>query len=257
MSASRLAPGFLSRPFAHRGLHEAAGGVIENSASAVLAAIAGGYGIEIDLQRAGDHEPVVFHDPVLDRLTEARGPVDALPSGALRQMRLRGSEDGIVSLPDLFNLVAYRAPLLLEIKDPTGRMAPISDAGHTRFLHRIAELASEYKGARAVMSFNPHVIAWFTEHAPQIPRGLVACAQVDPKLGTARNHALAQMQGAEALGLDFLSYDACALPDPRVAELGAQGVAVICWTIRDLAAAKRVAPHVDQITFEGFSPPRP
>ena len=37
-------------PIAHRGLHDRASGVIENSASAFEAAIAGGFAIECDVQ---------------------------------------------------------------------------------------------------------------------------------------------------------------------------------------------------------------
>ncbi|MEI8277111.1 MAG: glycerophosphodiester phosphodiesterase, partial [Hyphomicrobiales bacterium] len=43
-----------SRPIAHRGLHDAANGVIENTATAFTAAIDGGYGIETDLQISAD-----------------------------------------------------------------------------------------------------------------------------------------------------------------------------------------------------------
>jgi glycerophosphoryl diester phosphodiesterase len=39
-----------ARPIAHRGLHDAARGIVENTASAAAAAIAGRYGIEADLQ---------------------------------------------------------------------------------------------------------------------------------------------------------------------------------------------------------------
>ena len=43
-----------ARPHAHRGLHDATAGVVENTASAFSAAIAGGYGIETDLQISAD-----------------------------------------------------------------------------------------------------------------------------------------------------------------------------------------------------------
>ena len=67
-----------ARPIAHRGLHDAAHGVIENTAGAVRAAIAAGYGIEIDLQISGDGEAMVHHDDVLGRLTEGEGRLDRL-----------------------------------------------------------------------------------------------------------------------------------------------------------------------------------
>lgn len=65
------------RPIAHRGLHDAAAGVIENTAPAFSAAIGKGYGIECDLRPASDGTPFVFHDFTLDRLIEASGPLEA------------------------------------------------------------------------------------------------------------------------------------------------------------------------------------
>ena len=66
---------WLKRPIAHRGLHDAAKAIVENSASAVSAAMGAGYGIEVDLQISADGEAMVFHDDKLDRLTQANGPV--------------------------------------------------------------------------------------------------------------------------------------------------------------------------------------
>ena len=40
---------FLTRPIAHRGLHDVSNGRPENSSAAIAAAISGGYGIEIDV----------------------------------------------------------------------------------------------------------------------------------------------------------------------------------------------------------------
>src|SRR4051812_1885872 len=61
------------RVFAHRGLHGA--GLPENSPGAFAAAIARGFGIECDIQRSSDGQPMVFHDWELDRLTGEAGPV--------------------------------------------------------------------------------------------------------------------------------------------------------------------------------------
>ena len=63
----------MARPIAHRGLHDAASGIIENTAGAVRAAVAGGYGIEVDLQLSADGEAMVHHDAALGRLTEGDG----------------------------------------------------------------------------------------------------------------------------------------------------------------------------------------
>ena len=64
-----------ARPIAHRGFHAAASGRIENSMSAFAAAKARGFNIELDVHLSDDGVVYVFHDDVLDRLTEGHGPV--------------------------------------------------------------------------------------------------------------------------------------------------------------------------------------
>jgi len=61
-----------SRPLAHRGLHDASAGVIENTASAFRAAVDAGYGIECDVQLSRDGEAMVHHDDTLWRLMPRR-----------------------------------------------------------------------------------------------------------------------------------------------------------------------------------------
>ena len=58
-------------PVAHRGLHDRASGVIENSASAFEAAIIAGFAIECDVQLTSDGVPVIFHDNDMKRRTQA------------------------------------------------------------------------------------------------------------------------------------------------------------------------------------------
>ena len=71
-----------ARPIAHRGLHDGVR-AIENTASAFLAAIDGGYGIETDVQITADGEAIVHHDFALGRLT--------LGSRQLAAMTARGA----------------------------------------------------------------------------------------------------------------------------------------------------------------------
>ena len=68
------APDWLTaRPVAHRGLHDAARGIIENMPGAAQAAIARNFSIECDIQLTGDGEAMVHHDDALGRLTEGSG----------------------------------------------------------------------------------------------------------------------------------------------------------------------------------------
>ena len=61
----------------------------------------------------------------------------------------------------------------------------------------------------------------------------------------------------DATGSSFISHEAADLTRPRVADLRAQGAAILCWTIRspaEEAAARRIAQNV---TFEGYLSPIP
>ena len=66
---------FKKAPLAHRTLHDVRDGRPENSVSGAKAAMAAGYGLEIDLQLSSDSVPMVFHDDLLQRLTRHYGKV--------------------------------------------------------------------------------------------------------------------------------------------------------------------------------------
>ena len=104
------------RPIAHRGLHGASTGRLENTAPAFLAAIDKGYGIECDLQAAADGTPMVFHDPKLDRLVAASGPIAQYTPAKLARLRYKGQSERILTFAQLLALVDGRVPLLVEVK---------------------------------------------------------------------------------------------------------------------------------------------
>ncbi len=109
-----------ARPIAHRGLHDAASGVIENTPSAFRAAIDGGYGIECDLQISADGEAMVHHDDVLGRLTDGEGRLDAMTAAALKRVPFKATADRMLTLGELsiWSPAAQRS--LIELK---GRFA--------------------------------------------------------------------------------------------------------------------------------------
>lgn len=249
-----LPPGLLHRPIAHRALHDRAAGRIENSPAAIRAAIDHGYAIEIDLQLSQDGVPMVFHDEELERLTGETGPVNARPAAALRAIRLAGSSDGIPTLEEVLALVGGRAPLLIELKDQSLVMGPTDG----RLEAATAAALQGYTGEVALMSFNPACIHHLARLAPEIPRGITTAAY-DPESW----HPMPPEMCAHFRAIpdydptlsSFVSHEAADLSSPRVAELKAQGAAILCWTIRSAAEealARRVAQNV---TFEGYLPP--
>ena len=99
----------VARPIAHRGLHDKAKGVIENTASAALAAIEAKCAIECDVQVTADGEAVVFHDFTLERLTESSGRLDQLSAEALGKLAMRGTADRVMRLSDWLALIRAAA----------------------------------------------------------------------------------------------------------------------------------------------------
>ncbi|NBD30929.1 MAG: phosphodiesterase [Alphaproteobacteria bacterium] len=245
-----LPRGFHARPFAHRALHGP--GRPENSRSAIDAAIAAGYGIEIDLQLSGDGQAMVFHDYALDRLTDARGPVRGQSAQQLSAIPLSGSEEGIPTLSQVLDQVAGAVPVLIEIKDQDGALGP--DIGPLE--EATAACLADYPGPVAVMSFNPHAVARMGQLLPDLPRGLTTCRfdKADwPTVPQARLDALRPMTDLATLGADFISHQWDDLASPVVRAAKERGLHVFCWTIRsDAQQAEAMANGADQVTFEGY-----
>src|SRR6516165_3254686 len=111
------APDWLTaRPVAHRGLHDAAGGIIENMPGAALAAIAQNFAIECDIQLTADGEAMVHHDDELGRLTEGSGALLDKSALELKSVSFRNTSERMMTLSDLCTLVAGRVPLVIEVK---------------------------------------------------------------------------------------------------------------------------------------------
>ena len=125
-----------AQPVAHRGLHHAAAGVIENMPSAFAAAVSGNYGIECDVQITADGEAMVHHDRALGRLTDGAGRLADMSAAALRQVAFKATPDRMISLGELCDLVGGKVPLVVEIKS--------DHAGNPQLPARVAEVLKGY-----------------------------------------------------------------------------------------------------------------
>lgn len=251
-----LPEAFLRLPIAHRALHNRAEGRIENAPSAVRAAIAAGYAIEIDAQLSRDGVAMVFHDEELGRLTGEAGLVSAKTAAELVQIPLKDTQDRIPTLAETLRLIAGQVPLLIEIKDQTGTMGP-SDG---RLEGAVAADLARYAGPVALMSFNPHSVAHMAKALPHIPRGLTTSAY-DPAewapLPAATCDHLRGIPDYDRTLSSFISHEAADLARPRVAELRAQGAAILCWTIKSPKAEAKARQYAQNITFEQYLAPLP
>jgi glycerophosphoryl diester phosphodiesterase len=238
----------IARPVAHRGLHDAGAGVIENTPAAFAAAVAANYAIECDLQISADGEAMVHHDDALGRLTDGRGRLDEMTSAELRRVAFKATTDRMISLGELCDLVAGRVTLVIELK--SGR------PGDQRLASRAAAVLTAYAGPAAVMSFDPAQIRSLRTIAPRLTRGLVA----EGWSGHAERKQV--FKRALAYGRDVLrahpQFIAYSLKDlPAALPLAARhlcGMPLLTWTVRSAQERQRAARWADQMIFEGFRP---
>lgn len=243
---------FLRLPLTHRGYHDPAKGVIENSLSAFRAAIEAGYGIELDVQRSADDVAIVFHDDDMDRVTDATGAFRDYSAAELGRIHLRGSTDTIPTLKDVLALVAGRVPLLIEIKENWNTMENTDGILEAAVA---ADLAG-YSGPVAVMGFNPHCVAHMARLAPDVPRGLTTEAY-DPvhnaPLPADVCAYLREIPDYDRTQSSFISHQVSDLGRPRVAALKAAGATILCWTVRSPEMEAEARKVVHNITFEGYA----
>ena len=229
-----LPAAFLRLPVAHRAYHDRTQGRPENSIEAVRAAVDAGYAIEIDLQLSQDGQAMVFHDYDLERLTGERGPI---------QMRAAAAQ--------VLEEVGGRVPLLVEIKDQDGALGPAVG----RLEQAAATALKGYRGAVAVMSFNPNSVRVFGGMAPDVPCGLTTCDFSRDDWPLVPANRLKRLRGIPDIPhsrAQFISHQASDLVSPRVAELKARGLPVLCWTIRTPEAEAEARRIADNVTFEGY-----
>lgn len=241
------------KPIAHRGLHDARAGVIENTAPAFEAAIAKGYGIECDLQPASDGTPMVFHDDKLDRLIAvARGPITGHTPAELRAMAYRGQETRMLSFADFLKLVGGRTPLLVEVKAERG-LPPRA------FIAKIANAARTYKGPIALMSFNMDVVGTLARAAPKVPRGLVLGRHQVLRSWlswagrAAEGTTLSRLLDGAVSKVSFFAVDVNLLKDAAAwRKQGGHDLALFSWTIRSKRQRATAARYADAPIFEGY-----
>jgi len=243
------------RPIAHRGLHDRARGIIENSASAFAAAIDKGYAIECDVQLSRDGIPMIFHDDDLDRLTGVAGPVGARTMAELASYKLLDSAAG--DAPQRFTeflaQVAGRTLLQIELKQQPDQAA-------TEVLAQtVMDALRAYRGPVTIESFDPKLLVEVRRRGATVPLGIVTYAYDEPEwdqhLSAGSKFVLRHLLHYPMSRFDFISCRDNSLDLPAVKLFRSLGLPVTTWTIKTPASAMAVIGKADQIVFEGFEPP--
>jgi glycerophosphoryl diester phosphodiesterase len=213
----------------------------ENSLLAFRQAVAAGVEfLETDVHLTADGEPVIVHDPTLDRTTNGRGAVRDVKLADLGALRLRAAEGAVTDepIPTLAQLLDLVRPspaeLLLEIKVGADRrrypgieekvLAAIRSRGLTPRI--------------VIMGFQRETVQRIRELDPAIRTALlVARIQID-RAGVPPVEAVkwAKTVGATALGLQHTAVDAAVVAAARQA-----GILLGAWTVNDEAEIRRVS----------------
>ena len=246
------APAWLTlKPIAHRGLHNPALAIVENTGSAALAAVEKGFAMECDVQLSRDGEAMVFHDSSLDRLMRTTGPLALRDARELTTLRYAQSDQTIITLGMLLATIAGRVPLVCEIKSDFD--------GDMRLANRTLEVVKAQSGPVALKSFDPAIVVHLRAQGASMPLGMIAEAQYshptwDP-LSPALKQRLAQFLHYSETRPDFLSYHVNDLPHavPFLCRKGL-GMPVMAWTVRTPEQRALASKWADQIVFEGLVP---
>ena len=219
--------------YAHRGLWTI-GGLTENSLEACLAAAAEGLGIEFDVRPSKDGVPLVFHDPVLDRMTDESGRFEDRTADALLGLSLKGGGE-IISLERLLTLWPAQTPLLCEMKID-GNTNP------TAFTQTVADLLLTHSGPVAAMSFSRRAVA-------ALPASLMRGQLIAPSSDTGHD----DLAATPRVPVDYL---ACHVSDVKNETLqhARNTLPLITWTVRREADCLALSDFTDSQIFEGFDP---
>ena len=246
------APAWLTaRPVAHRGLHDRARGIVENMPSAIDAAVAKNFGIEVDLQLTGDDEAMVHHDFELGRLTEGSGELRSKTAAELKAVAFKDTPDRMMTLGDLCDRVDGRMPLVLEVKSRFD--------GDRKLVARMAQILAAYRGPVVAMSFDPDQVLAIRDLMPDLPRGIVAQRRYEDgewkHLPAEKIREMIGLRHAFRTRPHFVAYWVNDLPAPApwIAR-NIFGCALLTWTVRTPEQRAHASRYADQMIFEGFVP---
>lgn len=237
--------------YAHRGLHDLAKGVPENSRAAFARAIDAGFGSELDVHLLADGALAVFHDSDLRRMTGRDGVIEDLTAAQLRDYPLGGTKETIPEFREVLELYdVVKLPLVVELKSCKGN--------HDALAARAAAELDKYRVPYVVESFDPRCLLWLRKHRPEIVRGQLAQDFLRGEhsgMGREVDRLLTHMAFNTVTKPDFVAFR---FEDRDCAGLRLvkrlHSAAVFYWTIRSRADMEAAEAEGAQVIFEGFVP---
>ena len=238
--------------YAHRGLHDVASGIPENSIPAFRAALDRGFAVEIDLHLMADGKLAVFHDNSLQRVCGVDVKVEDLTADALKDYPLLGGNGDCIPLfEDVLAMFERGTPLLIELKTDRKGAPALTDA--------VMAALADWKGAYTIQSFEPAVISHLRKRYPHVIRGLLDTYFLRAREHKSRWRAYYVIKNWLMCTVqtrpDYISH---MWQDPAAPDLKRmcrrQGIRLFSWTVRDEETMLKLEAEGCIPIFEGFVP---
>lgn len=236
--------------YAHRGLHNSAEGIPENSMAAFRLAAEQGYGIELDIHLTRDGRLAVIHDNSLLRTAGVDVKAKDLTTEELAQYRLEGTEEKIPFLEEVLPLFEGKAPIIVELK---------VESNAARLAKAACEVLDQYKVDYCMESFHPQAILWLKKNRPEICRGQLSQnflkSEEGTGLGKVADFVMTHLLTSFLTVPDFIAYNHQHRNNFSLSAAKAfWGVQEVSWTIRTPEAMEECEAHGSLSIFEQFTP---
>ena len=226
---------------AHRGLHDE--NKMENSMSAFKNAVDKKNTIELDVHLTKDKKVVVFHDDNLKRVTGLDKKIEDCTYDELKELKLGNSEESIPLFSHVLELVNGQVPILIEVKNQ-GEVGEREEALYNEI--------KDYKGKYAVQSFNPFVLAWFRENAPEVVRGQLSGTFEGEDSPWYKKFVLRNLLLNFKSKPAFIAYEISGMPKDFVIDEKEKGIILLGWTAKSKEEYDNGMKYFDNVIYEGF-----
>lgn len=237
--------------YAHRGLHNAAEGVPENSMAAFRRAVEAGFGAELDVHLMADGNLAVVHDSDLTRVCGRQAIIEELVEEELIEYPLMGTEELIPLFEEVLELFEGKTPLIIELKVEGGNADALTDAAMA--------MLEDWNGTYCLESFHPGVLLRLRERYPWVLRGQLSQNFLKGSevhgLSLPARFALTNLLTTAFTRPDFIAYNCKDRGNPSLRLMRAvYGVHEVGWTVRDRETMDALAQEDVPPIFEGFVP---
>ncbi len=237
--------------YAHRGLHDPALGIPENSMAAFRRAVEHGFGAELDVHLMVDGGLAVVHDSSLKRVCGADVCIEDLTAADLARYPLMGTQETIPLLSQVLELFQGKTPLVIELKVERGNAAALTDG--------VMAALEGWNGAYCLESFHPAALLRLKEKYPQVLRGQLSQNFLKPEeangLSLPVRFALTNLLTTAFTRPDFIAYGWKDRGNASLRLMKAlYGVHEVSWTVRDRETMDALDRAGAASIFEGFVP---